>query len=116
MFGCLIATSAASACADPQKASAYSVAHANYVAADLAMYLHLCQSDIKIEGSRGYKFCSETKEAKFNEFVGDSILKSNPKAKAMFAQWMTAMDAAGTNARDTEGAKFNTLVNELKLD
>jgi len=46
-------------------------------------------------------------------FQSDAI---RPKAKAMLAQWMTAMDAAGTRADEQEQAKFETMANALTLD
>jgi len=38
------------------------------------------------------------------------------RARALFAQWTVAIDAAGTKSYDVEVAKFISLSNELKLD
>jgi len=38
------------------------------------------------------------------------------RARALFAQWTVAIDAAGTKSYDAEVAKFISLSNEMKLE
>lgn len=86
----------------------------NFQMARLEAMLFSCASAVSIGNTSA---CPETKSealSKFKETFGPA--SANPKVKAMFAQWMTAMDTAGSRVGKQEEAKFNTLANELKLD
>ena len=83
--------------------------------AALDLQLDTCHASIR---NGDYDFCRNAKSEAVDSFKQDYRPAdiANPKVKAMFAQWMTAMDTAGTRQGQAEEAKFHTLMNELKLD
>jgi len=86
----------------------------NFQTSRLNLILFSCTSAV----SRGdTSACAKGKSeevSKFKETFGPA--SANPKVKAMFAQWMTAMDTAGSRVGEQEETRFHTLANELKLD
>jgi len=94
--------------------TAFASARLNFYMSLIDVQLNTCKTSI-LNGNSD--ICQKTKNDAadtFKEKFGGDI--ANPKVKAMFAQWMTAMDTAGTRLGQAEEAKFHTLMNELKLD
>lgn len=83
-------------------------AHTNYEMANLSMDLTICGWT----NTCGKK--ADEKLAKFKETFGAA--SADPKVRAAFAQWMTAMSTSGTRQGAAENAKFETLKNDLMVD
>lgn len=89
----------------------------NALNAHLRSELANCNALTYVDYFSGHEKCVNTKNEELQKFKGFiKINNVSPKVKAMFAQWMTAMDTAGRPEGSAEEGKFKTLSAEVELE